>query len=125
MSAVEVARPADRPPQCPLNLKKATRPNGGRWLLRMVRHEIEVDQRGAAAAGEIAIRAENWPEMLAMAERAGLITEGARRTAEGALGFLAGLSGRRENLDVTLRLEDGFLFLGPLPVGEGPRFRLR
>jgi len=118
LSAVEVARP--QPTRIALTEARA---EWGALLLRMS-GTIEVDSEGRGT-GEIAIRAENWPEMLAMAERAGLITEGARRTAEGALGFLAGLSGRRENLDVTLRLEDGFLFLGPLPVGEGPRFRLR
>ena len=56
---------------------------------------------------------------------AGLLPTGLRPTVESALGFLAGLSGRREDLDVTLRFDQGFVFLGPLPVGEGPRIRLR
>jgi hypothetical protein len=85
---------------------------------------VDIDAQGRGT-GEIAIRAENWPEMLAMAERAGLLGPGARRTAERALGLLARLSGREEDLDVTLRLDDGFVYLGPLPVGEGPRLRLR
>jgi hypothetical protein len=118
LSAIEEARPQ---PQR-IDLAEA-RAEWGTLLLRMS-GALDVDAEGRGT-GEIAIRAENWPEMLAMAQRAGLITEGARRTAEGALGFLAGLSGRREDLDVTLRFNEGFVFLGPLPVGEGPRFRLR
>ncbi|MBF9059231.1 DUF2125 domain-containing protein [Rhodobacterales bacterium HKCCSP123] len=118
LSSIEDARPQ------PVRIELAeARAEWGSLLLRMS-GDLEVDAEGRGT-GEIAIRAENWPEMLAMAERAGLISDAARRTAEGALGFLAGLSGRREDLDVTLRLDDGFLFLGPLPVGDGPRFRLR
>jgi hypothetical protein len=118
LSSIEVERPQ------PVRIELAeARAEWGTLLLRMS-GDVDVDAEGRGT-GEIAIRAENWPEMLAMAERAGLISEAARRTAEGALGFLAGLSGRREDLDVTLRLDDGFLFLGPLPVGDGPRFRLR
>lgn len=118
LSAIEEARP--QPQRIDLTEARA---EWGTLLLRMS-GALDVDAEGRGT-GEIAIRAENWPEMLAMAQRAGLITEGARRTAEGALGFLAGLSGRREDLDVTLRFDEGFVFLGPLPVGEGPRFRLR
>jgi hypothetical protein len=118
LSAVEDARPQ------PVRIDLAeARAEWGNLVLRMS-GAIDVDDEGRGT-GEIAVRAQNWPEMLAMAERSGLITGGARRTADRALGFLAGLSGRREDLDVTLRLEEGFVFLGPLPVGEGPRFRLR
>jgi hypothetical protein len=118
LSAIEVARP--QPVRIDLTEARA---EWGNLMLRMS-GEVEVDAEGRPT-GEVAIRAENWPEMLAMAERAGILGTGLRRTAENALGFLAGLSGRREDLDVTLRLEAGFMFLGPLPVGEGPRLHLR
>jgi hypothetical protein len=118
LSAIEEARP--QPVRIDLTEARA---EWGELMLRMS-GAVEVDAAGRPT-GEVAIRAENWPEMLAMAERAGVLGAATRRTAENALGFLAGLSGRREDLDVTLRLEDGFMFLGPLPIGEGPRLRLR
>jgi hypothetical protein len=48
-----------------------------------------------------------------------------RQTVESVIGFLAGMTGQRDDLDVTVRLDQGFVFLGPLPIGEGPRLRLR
>lgn len=118
LTAIEDARPQP----VGIDLTEA-RAEWGTLMLRMS-GRVDVDPEGRGT-GDISIRAENWPEMLAMAERGGLLAPGARRTAENALGFLAGLSGRREDLDVTLRLDDGFVYLGPLPVGEGPRLRLR
>ncbi|NKX44233.1 DUF2125 domain-containing protein [Roseicyclus persicicus] len=118
LSAIEVSRP--QPVRIELSEARA---EWGTLMLRMS-GTVDVDAEGRPT-GEVAIRAENWPEMLAMAERGGLLTETARRAAERALGFLSGLSGRAEDLDVTLRMADGFLYLGPLPIGEGPRLRLR
>lgn len=118
ISAIEDIRP--QPTRIDLSEARA---EWGALMLRLS-GMLDIDAEGRPT-GEIAIRAQNWPEMLAMAERAGLLPPGLRPTAESALGFLAGLSGRREDLDVTLRLDQGFVFLGPLPVGEGPRIRLR
>jgi len=118
LSALEDTRP--QPVRIDLTEARA---EWGSLMLRLS-GLLDVDDEGLAT-GEVAIRAQNWPEMLDMAERAGLIGEGMSRTVESALGFLAGLSGRREDLDVTLRFEEGFMYLGPLPIGEGPRFILR
>lgn len=118
IGAIEAMRPQPRR----IDLTEA-RAEWGELMLRLS-GALDIDTEGRPT-GEIAIRAQNWPEMLAMAERAGLLPPGLRPTVESALGFLAGLSGRREDLDVTLRFDQGFVFLGPLPVGEGPRIRLR
>lgn len=118
ITAIEDARP--QPTRIALSEARA---EWGALMLRLS-GTVDIDAQGQPT-GEIAIRAQNWPEMLAMAERAGLLPPGLRQTAESALGFLAGLSGRREDLDVSLRLDQGFVFLGPLPVGQGPRIRLR
>lgn len=118
LSAIEVARP--QPTRIDLSEARA---EWGNLMLRLS-GALDVDSEGRAT-GEIAIRAQNWPAMLDMAERAGLIGQGLRSSVETGLGFLAGLSGRREDLDVTLRFDDGFMFLGPLPIGEGPRLQLR
>jgi hypothetical protein len=118
LSAIEDARPQ------PLRIELSeARAEWGDLMLRLS-GAVEVDPEGRAT-GEVAIRAQNWPAMLDMAERGGLLRGGLRRSVETGLGFLAGLSGRREDLDVTLRLDDGFMFLGPLPIGEGPRLHLR
>ncbi len=85
---------------------------------------LDVDAAGRAT-GQIALRAENWRQILAVAANAGVLPEAVRPTAETALGFIANLSGNPENIDATLRLEDGFVFLGPLPIGEAPRLILR
>ena len=118
LSALEVSRP--QPTRIAVDEAQAY---WGDMLLRLA-GTLDVDAEGRAT-GEIAIRAENWPAMLDMAERAGLLGQGLRSSVETGLGFLAGLSGRREDLDVTLRFDAGFMFLGPLPIGEGPRLRLR
>ena len=118
LSAIEVARPQ------PLRIDLTeARAEWGDLMLRFS-GALDVDAEGRGT-GDIAIRAQNWPAMLDMAERAGLLGQGLRSSVETGLGFLAGLSGRREDLDVTLRLDDGFMFLGPLPIGEGPILRLR
>ena len=118
IGAIEAMRPQPRR----IDLTEA-RAEWGELMLRLS-GALDIDAQGRPT-GEIAIRAQNWPEMLAMAERAGLLPPSLRPTAESALGFLAALSGRREDLDVTLRMDQGFVFLGPLPIGEGPRIRLR
>jgi len=118
LSAIEDARP--QPTRIDLTEARA---EWGDLMLRMS-GALDMDADGRAT-GEVAIRAQNWPAMLDMAERAGLLRQGLRSSVETGLGFLAGLSGRREDLDVTLRFDDGFMFLGPLPIGEGPRLILR
>jgi len=118
IGAIEIMRP--QPTRIDLTEARA---EWGALMLRLS-GVVDIDAEGRPT-GEVAIRAQNWPEMLAMAERAGLLPASLRQTADGMLGFLAGLSGRREDLDVTLRLDQGFVFLGPIPIGEGPKLRLR
>lgn len=118
IGAIETRRP--QPTRIELTEARA---EWGSLMLRLS-GAVDVDPEGRPT-GEVAIRAQNWPEMLNMAERAGLMPASLRQSAESMLGFLAGMSGRREDLDVTLRLDQGFVFLGPLPIGEGPRLILR
>jgi len=118
LGALEEARP--QPVRIALTEARA---EWGDLMLRLS-GTLDMDDAGRPT-GEVAIRAQNWAEMLDMVERAGLLGGIGRRSVDTALGFLAGMSGRREDLDVTLRFEDGFMYLGPLPIGEGPRLRLR
>jgi hypothetical protein len=86
--------------------------------------DVDVDAAGIPE-GAIAIRAENWREMVAMTVRAGLLPEQMQGTVEGLLGVVAGLSGDPGVIDADLRFSNGRVFLGPLPVGPAPRLILR
>ncbi|MEM8729994.1 MAG: DUF2125 domain-containing protein [Pseudomonadota bacterium] len=85
---------------------------------------FDVDATGQPD-GVISIRAENWRDMLQMAEMAGALPPAAVQSAERALGFVARLGGRADTLDVQLNVTDGIVALGPLPLGPAPRLILR
>lgn len=113
----------DRRPQITaLDLAELNAVWGG--LILRAAGEITVDADGVPD-GRLAIRAENWQEMVAMAVRAGLIPEQMRGTVEGILGVVAGFSGDPEVIDAELGFSNGVMFLGPLPVGPAPRIVLR
>ncbi|GGH31594.1 hypothetical protein SAMN05444007_10615 [Cribrihabitans marinus] len=85
---------------------------------------LSVDAEGVPT-GAIALKAENWREMLAMAEAAGALPPQAIAPAERMLGMLAGLGGNSRALDVQLNFRDGYVALGPVPLGPAPRLILR
>lgn len=85
---------------------------------------LTVDERGIPE-GEIAVKAENWKDMLAMARAAGAVPEQAVGAIEQVLGLLAGISGNPNALDAELSFRGGMMRLGPLPVGPAPRIVLR
>jgi len=95
----------------------------GELLLR-TSGSLDVDAQGIPT-GELALRAENWRQMVEMAENAGVLPGPMRGTLEGMLGILAGLSGRDTDIDATLGFANGRVFLGPLPLGPAPRLTLR
>jgi hypothetical protein len=85
---------------------------------------LQVDA-GGVPEGDLALRAENWREMVAMAARAGLFPAQMQGAVEGVLEVVAGLSGDPEVIDARLGFAGGRTFLGPLPVGPAPILRLR
>jgi hypothetical protein len=113
----------DRRPQITaLDLQEMNAVWGG--LILRAAGDVTVDAAGIPD-GVIAIRAENWREMVAMTVRAGLIPEQVQGTIEGLLGVVAGLSGDPEVIDADLSFSNGRMFLGPLPIGAAPRLILR
>ncbi|MBY6082387.1 DUF2125 domain-containing protein [Ruegeria arenilitoris] len=86
--------------------------------------ELEVDEQGIPV-GEIAVKAENWRDMIAMANAAGALPDQAVDPVTRALNLLAGLGGNPNALDLQLNFRDGFVALGPLPLGPAPRLILR
>lgn len=86
--------------------------------------ELDVDAQGIPN-GEIAIKAENWRDMIAMANAAGALPDQAVDPVTRALNFMAGLGGNPNALDLQLNFRDGFVAVGPLPLGPAPRLILR
>lgn len=85
---------------------------------------LEIDAAGVPT-GELAIKANNWRQMIAVAETSGAIAPEFVSTLTGALQFVAGLSGNRESLDVTLGFSGGYVTLGPIPIGRAPVLKIR
>ncbi|MBY6066716.1 DUF2125 domain-containing protein [Leisingera aquaemixtae] len=85
---------------------------------------LTVDEQGLPE-GEIALQAENWRGLVLMAERSGALAPALRGTVERVLGLLAEASGNPRNLDITLGFSDGYVSLGPLPLGHAPRLIIR
>ena len=60
-----------------------------------------------------------------MANASGALPDQAVDPVNRVLGLLAGLSGNPNALDVELGFRDGFVTLGPVPLGPAPRIFLR
>ncbi|WP_323767167.1 DUF2125 domain-containing protein [Marinovum sp.] len=86
--------------------------------------DLEIDGEGRAS-GEVHVQARNWQEMLTVARASGQVAEVLADGIEAALTLMAGLSGGQGSLDLALRLDAGAIWLGPIPIGEAPRIRLR
>jgi hypothetical protein len=84
---------------------------------------LEVDAKGQPY-GELVLRAVNWKTLLEQARRSGEIPEGFARTLEQGLTLAAGLSGRKDTLDLPLRFEGKTVSLGVIPLGSAPRLRI-
>ncbi|CAD0183831.1 hypothetical protein RUESEDTHA_00706 [Ruegeria sp. THAF57] len=117
-SALEQSRP--QPVKIDLHLAEM------KWgaLRLFATGQLNVDNQGIPT-GEIAIKAENWRDMVAMANAAGALPDQAVSPVTRALNFMAGLGGNPNALDMQLNFRDGFVALGPLPLGPAPRLILR
>ena len=111
-----------RPQPVAINLKLADL----RWgsLRLMAAGSLTVDEAGIPT-GAIIVKAENWREMLAMAQASGTLAPKVADSAEKGLKLLASLGGNRNALDVQFNFVDGFIALGPIPLGPAPRLILR
>lgn len=84
---------------------------------------LDVDAEGIPT-GDLALSAENWQAMIALGVNAGVIPPAMQSTLESGLALLAGLSGRPEDLDVTLSFAGGQAYLGPIALGPAPDLTL-
>jgi len=118
LAAIEGARP--QPREITLELAEAA---WGPLLLRAT-GQASVDAAGLPT-GEISFQARNWRDILSLAETAGFLPSQLRPQVEGALQILAGTSGNPDTIDVTLKLSNGMVMLGFLPLAPAPRLLLR
>ncbi|MFK7752645.1 MAG: DUF2125 domain-containing protein [Sedimentitalea sp.] len=88
--------------------------------------KLVVDDQGWPT-GQVTIKAENWRDMLAVAEAAGALTPTMNRTATTFLDLMARSSGNPDALDVPLNINEGVITMGfiPVPLGRTSRFVLR
>lgn len=116
--ALEERRP--QPRRIDLRLAEA------RWgaLLLSAAGELDVDGDGIPT-GALTVRAEDWREMLGMAERAGALPASVADQAERMLDFIARLGPSPDTIDVQLNFRGGYVALGPFPLGPAPRLILR
>lgn len=75
--------------------------------------------------GRLTLQIVNWREVLALSIETGALPRDLEGPIEGALELVSRLAGRPDTLDVPLDLRRGRIFLGPIPVGDAPRLRLR
>ena len=118
LSAIEVTRP--QPRMIDLRLAEAA------WgeLRLFAAGRVTVDAAGVPE-GAVTIKAENWREMVAMAEASGAISPQAAEATRLSLGMLERIGGSPDRLDVELGLRRGMVLVGPLPIGPAPRVQLR
>ncbi|MFV0513319.1 MAG: DUF2125 domain-containing protein [Jhaorihella sp.] len=111
-----------RPQPVAIDLRLADLRWGG--LTVMAAGKLAVDSAGTPT-GTISVKAEKWREMLDMARSAWDIPPGAMDSVERGLALLARMGRDPDALDLQLNLRDGFVALGPIPLGRAPRLILR
>ena len=95
----------------------------GQLELRAV-GDFDVDPDGTPK-GAVTVKATNWREIVSIGEALGTIPSGMVPTITRGLELLASMSGPANTIDVTLNFQNGFLSVGPLPLGPMPKLRLR
>jgi hypothetical protein len=82
---------------------------------------LDIDA-GGMPEGDLTLAAQGWREMLNIARASGAITPDMANTAQQALTMM---SGANDKLDVPLRVGQGRIWLGPLPIAPAPILRLK
>jgi len=81
---------------------------------------IKVDDRGYPD-GEIDLTMLQWREIIAMARRSGAIGPEIAEGLTAALELVALIGGNRDELEATLKFEDGEVWIGPVSIGQAWR----
>lgn len=82
---------------------------------------LEVDEAGVPS-GSIDIRAANWRRVLEAAVAAGAVPADLAGAMEAGLSLMSNLTSDGKSLEAPLRFAGGRMYLGPIPLGDAPRF---
>ncbi|MEC9434628.1 MAG: DUF2125 domain-containing protein [Pseudomonadota bacterium] len=82
---------------------------------------LEVDEAGVPS-GAIDLRAADWRRFLEAAVAAGAVPADLAGALEAGLSLMSSLTSDGRGLEAPLRFAGGRMFLGPIPLGEAPRF---
>ncbi len=115
----------------PLRIDQRRPPRPNRFEIRTIRQtldpmtvqingDVDVDGSGRLD-GALDLRAEDWRAYL---DAQGADGGGPEEAVRGLLEMVSLVSGGGETLDLTLRLEDGQMSVGLIPLGPAPRLRL-
>lgn len=72
--------------------------------------------------GKLSLNIKNWRDVLALTVTSRLLDQNTANTISSALSFLTLGSVDPDNLTMPLELRDGRMSLGPIPLGNAPRF---
>ena len=116
--ALETSRP--QPRKISLHLAEA------KWgAMRLnVSGDLKMDEAGIPT-GSMAFQVEDWQAFLRIGEDTGVIDRDLAQMLQRVFGMLARSGGNEEDLDITLVFRDGYIALGPFPLGPAPRLILR
>jgi hypothetical protein len=84
--------------------------------------DLRADAAGQAE-GSLSLRLNNWRQALEAAQSLGLLTADQATSWARAAEFLAGQSADPARVELPLRMAEGQMYLGPLPVGPAPFLR--
>lgn len=76
------------------------------------------------AEGEIAMKVAGWRRLPPILVALGFVAPDIAPTIENAMQAMAAQSPDIEVLDMVLRCKDGWMYLGPLPLGPAPKFNV-
>ncbi|WP_169052665.1 DUF2125 domain-containing protein [Pseudooceanicola onchidii] len=119
VTALEVSRPQ------PTRIDIATLRAEWGVMAFQARGTLDIDTATGRASGTLALQAEEWQQMLEIAQASGAITDTMAQAARGVLQMAANASGNPASIDVEVTLKDGIAYLGFLPIGPFPRIFLR
>lgn len=97
----------------------------GAWgeMEMTVTGRLDADPAGYAD-GDLNLIAQNWREMLDIAERSGALPGALRTVLEGVLGGAAQVTGQTNRLDITISFSRGRPSVAGIPIPGGERLRL-
>lgn len=82
--------------------------------------DVEVGADGVPS-GRIDVRVEDWRRLLDLLRATGVLGDGLAPLTERAMEVLAGLSPEPDVIEAPLSFQNGFVSLGPIPLGPAPR----